>query len=53
MSDRSLNRWVLKFGKHAAADECALFRDHLRGPGLPDEPALLLEGALTRLRYSS
>ena len=46
MAYLNLKRWMLKFRKDAEADKYALFRDHLRKLGLPDNPELLLEGTI-------
>ena len=38
--------WARTFRAAAEADDFAIFRDHLRRLGLPDEPLLLLEGTI-------
>lgn len=38
--------WERTFRAAAEADDCAIFRDHLRRLELPDEPLLLLEGTI-------
>ncbi len=42
----SLAAWATKFRAAAVADDLALFREHLRRLGLPDEPQLLLDGTI-------
>jgi hypothetical protein len=46
MPANALNQWIRDFSKAAKADKLALFRDHLKRLGLPDEPELLLQGTI-------
>ncbi|MDB5387909.1 MAG: hypothetical protein JWM11_3555 [Planctomycetaceae bacterium] len=41
-----LNEWEEAFRAAAEADDYAIFRDHLRRLGLPDEPLMLLDGTI-------
>lgn len=43
---REFVTWAQNFRAAAEADDYAIFRDHLRRLGLPDEPLLLLEGTI-------
>ena len=44
--DCDFGAWVRTFRAAAKADDYAIFRDHLRRLGLPDEPLLLQEGTI-------
>ena len=44
--DFSFAAWATGFRAAAVADDLALFREHLRQLGLPDEPQLLLDGTI-------
>ena len=44
--DCDFGEWARTFRAAAEADDYAIFRDHLRRLGLPDEPLLLLEGTI-------
>jgi hypothetical protein len=46
MPANALNQWIRDFRKAAKADKLALFRDHLKRLGLPDEPEQLLKGTI-------
>ncbi len=46
MPANALNQWIRDFRKAAKADKLALFRNHLKRLGLPDEPELLLQGTV-------
>ena len=44
--DCEFGEWARTFRAEAESDDYAIFRDHLRRLGLPDEPLLLLEGTI-------
>lgn len=46
VGDCDFAAWAEDFRAAAEADDYAIFRDHLRRLGLPDEPLLLLEGTI-------
>ena len=46
MSEEPYEKWERDFRAAALADDFAIFRDHIRRLGLPDEPQLMLEGTI-------
>lgn len=50
MTGSELARWEKGFRAAARRDRSAVFRDHLRRLGLPDQPELMLEGTIGMLR---